>query len=230
MYHQGIEEGMHVRGLNDENLGKIVVCDERGFIIEKGFFFPKEYRVDYTEVRDVRDRYVYLNATADTLLNRKESYLSDDRTGSAGLGSTSTLGSESLAGGGVQSSVSVPVTEEQLNVQKHVEQSGEVSIDKTVEHERQHIDVPVTHEEVRVERVPGSGVESAPADAFQDKTIKVPITEERVSVEKTPVVREEVRVTKTAVTENENIDETTRKERVKVDEGVRKNKNKDLRP
>jgi len=63
-------------------------------------------------------------------------------------------------------------------------QGGEVRIVKEVVTERKHLDVPVTREQVRVERVAASGAAAnAPARSrFERETVRVPITEEEVNV------------------------------------------------
>jgi uncharacterized protein (TIGR02271 family) len=106
--------------------------------------------------------------------------------------------------------------EEQLNVDKDVVRAGEVRVRKEVVTEDRTIDVPVTREEVVVERRP---VEGRPAgrDLDAGEEIRVPLSEERVRVEKTPVVREEVTVNKRRVTDRERVRDTVRREEARVD-------------
>ncbi len=80
------------------------------------------------------------------------------------------------------------------------------------------MDVPVSHEEVFVERRP---VERRPADQpiseSESQTIRVPVTEEHVEVDKQPVVYEEVGVGKRVVQEKEQVSDTVRREELRVD-------------
>jgi uncharacterized protein (TIGR02271 family) len=101
--------------------------------------------------------------------------------------------------------------EEQLRVQKQPVETGEARLRKDVVTEQKSIDVPVTHEEVYVERRAGSG---QPADQpiGEGETYRIPVREEQVTVEKQPVVREEVKMCKRPVQETKQVSETTRRE------------------
>ncbi len=107
--------------------------------------------------------------------------------------------------------------EEQLNVQKQAVQSGEVHIKKDVITEQKTINVPVTHEEVYIERRPVAvgQVDSTPIG--QDEVIRVPVSEEQVNVTKTPVVTGEVALSKRTVQETQQVSDTVRKEVPRVE-------------
>jgi uncharacterized protein (TIGR02271 family) len=123
---------------------------------------------------------------------------------------------DACATGGQHSGQTVKAVEEQLNVQKRPVQSGEVKVHKEVHTEHKTIDVPVAREEVVVERMPSSGRTASTSD-LKSQEIRVPIREEEVRVEKTPVVKEEVRVSKRQVQGTEKVSENLRKEEIKVD-------------
>ncbi|MBG9981693.1 YsnF/AvaK domain-containing protein [Aerococcaceae bacterium DSM 111020] len=108
--------------------------------------------------------------------------------------------------------------EERLNVDKDREQVGEVEISKEVVEETQTIDVPVEREEIHIKhRKPADGVVEN-GEAFQDEDIVIPISEERVNVEKDTVVTDEVEIEKTTHTDTETVQETTRREELRVDD------------
>ncbi|MDM5198211.1 YsnF/AvaK domain-containing protein [Fictibacillus enclensis] len=108
--------------------------------------------------------------------------------------------------------------EEQLEIDKQRETTGEVNVNKNVIEEHQSVDVPVEHEEVYVERRPVNEADPADAGPIGDnEEIRVPLTEERLEVNKKPVVSEEIVVGKKKVTENQHIDETTRREEAGID-------------
>jgi uncharacterized protein (TIGR02271 family) len=110
----------------------------------------------------------------------------------------------------------IKVHEEELQARKHPVETGEVRVRKDVVTEHKTLDVPVTREEVVVERRPASGTASA-SDIRPGQEIRIPVKEEKVSVEKHPVVTEEVRVAKQQVTETEKVSGTVRKEKVEVE-------------
>ncbi len=115
--------------------------------------------------------------------------------------------------------IAVPVYEEELTVGKRQEQIGDVHLRKDVVQEQQTVSVPLQHEEVTVERVPVSGqVDAATVrDAFQGGDIEVPVMGEEAVVDKKVVETEEVRLHKQAVTENQQVSDTVRRENVTVD-------------
>jgi uncharacterized protein (TIGR02271 family) len=106
---------------------------------------------------------------------------------------------------------SIPLREERLVANKETVQTGEARLHKDVIAEEKTIDVPVTREEVVVERHAGSGqVSDAPIG--QDETIRVPVREEQVNVNKTTVETGEVALGKRTVQENQRVTDTVRRE------------------
>ena len=105
---------------------------------------------------------------------------------------------------------------EVLRTYKDRVQRGEVRLRKDVITEKKNVEVPVTREELVVERVPASG-QSASGEIGQDQEIRVPLSEERVRTEKQPVVTDEVRVGKRAVQRTENVSDDVRHEELRVD-------------
>ncbi|HEU5228964.1 MAG TPA: YsnF/AvaK domain-containing protein [Ktedonobacteraceae bacterium] len=112
---------------------------------------------------------------------------------------------------------SVPVREEQLRVEKQPMQTGEARIHKEVVSEQRTINVPVNREELVVERraVPGEPVSDTPIG--QDETIRVPLSEEQVTVTKQPVVTGEVEIGKRTVQDQEQFTDTVKREEVYVE-------------
>jgi uncharacterized protein (TIGR02271 family) len=97
-------------------------------------------------------------------------------------------------------------------------QRGEVRLRKEVVTENKTVEVPVTREELVIERVPVSGQGAANAGEIgSNKEIRVPLSEERAHVEKHPVVNEEVRVGKRAVQKTERVSDDVRHEELRVD-------------
>jgi len=110
----------------------------------------------------------------------------------------------------------VRLREEQLRAQKQPVETGEARLRKDVVSEQQSMDVPVTHEEVYVERRPGSG---QPTDQpiGEGETYRVPVRDEQVSVEKQAVEREEVGMGKRPVEETKRVSDTVRREEARVE-------------
>lgn len=111
---------------------------------------------------------------------------------------------------------------EVLRVLKDRVGRGEVRISKEAHTIPQSVEVPVTREELVVERVPVSGQEVAGNANFEGQEIRIPLSEERAYVEKQAVVREEVLIGKKEVTHVESFDEQVRSEELRVDQSGHK--------
>ena len=111
-------------------------------------------------------------------------------------------------------------SEERLNVQKDKVQTGEARLRKYVVTDTETVEVPVTREEVRVERTPISEEEAANLKGNIDEAgqeASVTLNEERVSVNKETVPVEKVSLNKEQITETERHTEELRKEQIDSD-------------
>ena len=122
------------------------------------------------------------------------------------------------AAGPVHDERRIQLLSEVLNIRKQRVSQGDVRLRKEVQTERQNVEVPLTREELVIERSPASGREAANRDVSSGEEIRVPLSEERVDVQKRPIVREEVRVGKRPVEETETVSEDVRSEELKVED------------
>jgi uncharacterized protein (TIGR02271 family) len=109
---------------------------------------------------------------------------------------------------------------EMLRTYKERVGTGEVRLRKEVVSENRNINVPVSREEVVIERVAADQagtISGNVGDIGEGKEIRIPVSEERVRVEKQPVVTGEVRVGKRAVQDSQNVNETVRREELRVE-------------
>jgi len=108
-----------------------------------------------------------------------------------------------------------------LRVHKERVGRGEVHLRKEVVTENQNLEVPVSREELVVERVPGQNREAAGGQiGSADKEVRIPLSEERVHVEKKPVVNEEIRVGKREVQSTERVSDQVRHEELRTEGDV----------
>ena len=111
-------------------------------------------------------------------------------------------------------------TEEELVAGTREREAGALRVRKRVRTEREQISVPTRHEEVSVERVPvEEGREASEAEIGEGEVV-MPVTEEEVVVEKRPVVKEELRIRKDVVEDEEVVEEDVRKEEVDVEDAT----------
>jgi uncharacterized protein (TIGR02271 family) len=106
---------------------------------------------------------------------------------------------------------------EVLRVRKEKVDSGEVHVRKESVTQIETVQVPVTREQLVVERYDESG-RTAPEDS-----IRVPLSEERVHIDKDTVLREEYKVGKREVTQNELVSDRVRRERLLIDDASARN-------
>jgi uncharacterized protein (TIGR02271 family) len=117
-------------------------------------------------------------------------------------------------GGGEQDQV-MTRSEERLNVGTQRVETGRVRLRKYVVTEEQQVTVPVTHEEVRIEREPVRGGVDAKIGEQQEEVV---LHADRPVVAKETVPVEQVRMHTEQVTEQQNVRDKVRKERIEVDE------------
>jgi uncharacterized protein (TIGR02271 family) len=103
----------------------------------------------------------------------------------------------------------IAVREEELQAHKQLVETGEVRVRKEVVTEHRTLEVPVQREEVVIERRAPTG------EPIEE--IRIPVREEQVTVEKRPVVKEEVTVGKRVVQGTEQVGGEVRKEVVRVE-------------
>ncbi len=125
------------------------------------------------------------------------------------------------AGGhtGDADAVRVQRTEEELKAGTREREAGGVNVRKSVRTDREQVKVPKRREEVSVERVPveEEGREASEAEIGDDE-VSMPVTEDEVVVEKRPVVKEEMRIRKDVVEDEEVIEEDVRREQIDIDD------------
>ncbi len=101
---------------------------------------------------------------------------------------------------------------EVLRVRKEKVASGDVHVRKESVTHMETVQVPVTREHLVVEHSDENG-RTAP-----EGSIRVPLSEERVHIDKDTVLREEYKVGKREVMQNESISDRVRRERLLIDD------------
>lgn len=208
MLKSAIKEGMTVYSSDGEKLGKVIGLEADSFIVEKGLFFKKDYLCRYSDVQSLRgDDELLLSLAAGDFEEAKESL--ETRGVASGKPAAGTSG--------VTQQTTIPVMEEELSAEKHAREAGRVEVHKDVKTEKKTVTVPVTKEEIHVERVPGSQAAPPSSATFKEGDVSIPVYEEEIEIKKRPVIREEVRVSKTSHEEHRAASADTRREEVSVD-------------
>jgi uncharacterized protein (TIGR02271 family) len=111
-------------------------------------------------------------------------------------------------------------SEEELRVGTQTRERGRARLRKYVTTEQQTVTVPVSREEVRVEREPitDANIDDATSGpAISEEEHEVTLREETPVVEKRAVPRERVRLDTETVTDERQVSEEVRKEQIQVD-------------
>ncbi|HET9873276.1 MAG TPA: PRC and DUF2382 domain-containing protein [Propionibacteriaceae bacterium] len=142
---------------------------------------------------------------------------SDDYDGDASVEGRRTVGHDTS---GPTTDDAMTRSEERLNVGTQKRESGRARLRKYVVTENVTHTVPVSREEVRIEREPITDANRGAAEsgpAISDEEHEVVLHEERPVVEKEAVPVERVRLDKETVTDHATVSEDVRKEQIDMD-------------
>lgn len=206
-------------GLNGEDFGEVqdvsngFVLLQRGIINKERFLIPQGLAESYDG--DI----VRFSISEDDMLNK---YRQGSEVESASATAT-TINTEQdmTTQDNVQKVIETsPLKEERLDVSKNV-QEQQATITKRPVTETKTIKVPVTHEEVSIEKRAPSGGDSQVASegpVTSTQEISIPVKKEEVEVTITPYVKEEIAVTKKPVTETREVKEEVTSERIDTED------------
>jgi uncharacterized protein (TIGR02271 family) len=206
MNYNEIEHGWDVHDVDGEKVGDVREVTDSYLVTEKGFLFPTERYIPRSAITRIEHDRVYLNvrkADIDSQGWDKEPAAAEPAMRGEG---------KRVEGEGER----VQLREEELRARKEPVEAGEVGVRKEVVEEQRTMEVPVTREEVTVQRRP---TERRPADqpVGEDEKFRMPVREEQVSVEKQPVVSEEVEIGKRQVQDTKEVGGKVRREEAQVE-------------
>lgn len=115
----------------------------------------------------------------------------------------------------VEDDAKLLLRKEELDIDKFKVQKGEVEFGKEIIEEPKTVDVPVTREEIVIERRDLNN-EASDEPINDEETIRIPVSEERIDVDKHTVVTGEISAHKREVEDTKRIDETLKREKAFV--------------
>ncbi|RIX26451.1 DUF2382 domain-containing protein [Amnibacterium setariae] len=139
----------------------------------------------------------------------------------AGYDSTTDRGTVGHDTSGPTTDDAMTRSEERLNVGTQKVETGRARLRKYVVTDQQTVNVPVQHEEVRIEREPITDANRGAAfdgPDLSDEEHEVVLTEERPVVQKETVPVERVRLDKETVTDQQQVTEDVRHEEITTDD------------
>jgi len=195
-----IRRGWGVYSADAQQVGTVDAVEGGHVRTRKGDFFPTDLAVPRSAIARVERERVYLKAPMGEV---------------AAQGWDAAITSAKADTG----DRTLRLHEEELRATKERVQTGEVRLGKEVVEERKTVDVPVTHDEVYVERRPlDRRTDDSSIGEGESETVRVPVSEERVDVEKQTVLAEEVRVGTRPVTETRQVSDTVKREEARIEE------------
>ena len=183
------------RGTDDEDLGEVqevqgnYVLVQKGLINKEKFYIPKDQAESYDG--DVL-RFKISQEDLNQYQHEPPSIWDSDSI------QETTTDERDIDEG------RIPLTEEKLDVSKRY-QEDQATITKKPVNETKTVEVPVTREEISIERRPASGQKEAQSPIQSEKNIKIPLKREEAEVIKKPYVKEEVAVKKKKVTDKKKV-------------------------
>jgi uncharacterized protein (TIGR02271 family) len=204
------------RGLNDADFGEVqevtdgFVITQRGLIDIVTFGIPKEKAESYD------GSVLRFNVSEDEAFSKYRGEDTDE-----------TLSQEDLTidkmedplqfthDKETEESTTVPLMGERVNVSKRIEETT-ATITKEPITEIKTIEVPVTHEEISIERSKPTGEQTSTEQkpVTSNEEIEIPVKREEIEVTKIPYIKEEVVVKKKPVTETKEVTEEVTSERI----------------
>ena len=242
-YASQIAVGDEVYSSDGDKVGTVAEVQSGYIVVEKGFFFPTDYSIPTTAIASAAGGQVYLNMAKDAALDSGWDTVPEvvptgmtdgatvftegdgratDRAIIDGAVTDRGRSAERLAATtqvADDDELRIPVMEEELTATVRPTEAGAVRIEKRIVEEDRVLEVPVTDEQIRVERrIVDRPVGANETQAFEEIVIEVPLTREQVELQKQARVAEEIVVSKEAVQRTEQVRGTVRREEVYVDE------------
>jgi uncharacterized protein (TIGR02271 family) len=213
--------GDEVFGSDGYKVGVIAEVQPGYIVVEKGFFFPSDYFIPLSAVASAANGRVELTVSKEVALHSGWETLPDDQSApvdiAAAIADVEVPRTEVRVAD--KEEIRIPVMQEELTATVRPAEVGAVRIEKRIVAEDQVLEVPVTEEQIRVERrIVDRPVGDDETAAFEQIVIEVPLTAETVELEKQARVAEEIVVTKETVQRTERIADTVRREEVYVDD------------
>ncbi|HKU49855.1 MAG TPA: YsnF/AvaK domain-containing protein [Nitrososphaera sp.] len=201
----------NVRTADNQGFGKVVaIPDDQDTIIISSQSGSDQYRLPRSAVSGFNGAEVMLGITLDEMgayrveeANEIEAHPSNVVSKGSG---------KAVAEEGARERT-VPLIEERLNVKKRTK-TEEARIRKEAVKETKTLEVPLTHEELVIERRPASGNSSAEPPSESGEELRISLDKEEVEVTKEPYVKEELVIRTEPRTETKTVTETLTSERI----------------
>jgi uncharacterized protein (TIGR02271 family) len=221
------------RGSDDEDLGEVKEIDRNYVLVQKGLINKEKFYIPKNMAESYDGSVLRFNISKDEVRNRfmgDSPPVADQYSSSYKNADLTEKDTENIP---KETDSRVPLIEERVNVSKR-ESREEATVTKEPVTQTKTVEVPVTHEEVTIEKRPPKDrkyTSISSESPVESKTeIKIPLKREEVEATKQPYVKEEVVVKKKPVTETRQVSEEVKSETVSttgektIEEGIKEEK------
>jgi uncharacterized protein (TIGR02271 family) len=205
------------RGGNDEDLGKVQDVTDGYVLVQRGMINKEKFYIPQDQAESYDGSVLRFNLSEEEIVNKytgdspptysQEQYSASNATDFENKGTRQQIEEEET----------IPLIEEKLGISKDTQES-QSRITKEPITQTKTVEVPVTHEEITIERRPPSGQTEAREPSKSTEDITIPLKKEEVNVSKTPYVKEEVAIKKKPVTETRQVSEEVTSEKINTSE------------
>ena len=147
--------------------------------------------------------------------NQKNTKNSTNTPKDSSLDNHYNFSTDNSTGGSTDDSAKLSLRKEELSIAKSNIQKGEVELSKEIVEEQKSIDVPVSREEVVIERRTLDN-EVSNSSITSEEPVRIPVSEEQVSVNKLTVITGEISAHKRTVEDSQHIEQTLKREEARI--------------
>ena len=204
-------------GINGEDFGEVQEVSNGFVLVQRGIINKERFLIPQGMAESYDGDIVRFRISEDELLSK---YREEENGAEVSSSEQTEIIQHAARNEGTKTEETISLTEERLDISKDV-QEEHATITKKPITETRTVEVPVTHEEISIERRPPSGGEgqvSSEGPVTSTQEISIPVKKEEVEVTKTPYVKEEVVVKKKPVTETREVTEEITSERISAED------------
>ena len=214
------------RGINNADFGEVQELTDEFVITQRGLIDVETYGIPKERAESYDGSVLRFNVTEDEAFSKYREGAEEDAAETLSEEAEFSTTDEpetqlqSNQDNETEESTTVPLMEERVDVSKRIEEDTATLTKKPIT-ETKTIEVPVTHEEISIERRKPSEeqtyTEQKPVTSQEE--IEIPVKKEEIEVNKRPYIKEEVVVKKKPVTETKEITEEVKTEKINVSDG-----------
>jgi uncharacterized protein (TIGR02271 family) len=189
------------RGIDDEDFGEVQDVQENYVLVQKGIINKEKFYIPKDQAESYDGDVLRFRFSKQELSN----YQNEPSSTTATSNEKGVISSDNEEERETDEE-SIPLREERLDISKK-SQEDEATVTKKPVKETKTVEVPLTREEVSIERRPASGQTEAQSPIQSKEDIKIPLKREEAEVSKKPYVKEEAVIKKKAFTDKKEVTE-----------------------